>query len=242
MPKSKKKHTRLHTYAARAQKKHNIIPALIIIAIIVVAILVFKSNTENVPLQPTTSVVTQNISAEVQSPVLNITMNATNALLADNSRYWAIANYTRQVTAWILASSTVNSTKAFTANISMEGIWHTSAGLASPANSAIIEPSNGSGTFLTTYQATIYGIENSSLPHTGFIGSYDLGGNLTDISINTITSIGGSNSLNWMYMVFGSNAVLGGISNYDSVFHYKNQTFKILLNNNTVNESGNIVT
>lgn len=182
---------------------------------------------------------TTNASAAILP--MHFTMTETNSLVYNNFRYWAISNYTRNIDTQTIATNSKNLTRLFIVNVSINGTWSTFKGAQSPANAELIEPANGSGLFNLNYHAQILGVQNKSIAQ-GYVGNFNLHGAAQYITDNSNTNVTPSNSLLWMYIIFGQNAILESIFNYSSTFTYGNQTFSTSIQNQTIKQYGNIVT
>ncbi len=171
--------------------------------------------------------------------VLNITLNITNDEIVGRMGYWALANYTRTIKGYRILSA--NNT--YFLIISLNGTWRTFAGALSPGN-GIVEPANGSGTFLIRYSAIEpYPLNNSAQLY-GSLGNFNLNGSANDIVKGMYANQTGisPSSFQWTRRYFGFIGGLNITKNYTGVFSLGNQSYSIIINQTGERAKGDILT
>ena len=151
------------------------------------------------------------------APIVDISYNVANEEDASMmSWYWALDNYQKTVTVWQTTPG------SYVALVSYDGTFSVPAGAASPV-AGTIEPTSGSGIDHSCYVFAFTGTLNpgsfangNPLTTTGFQGTVDVGGTVSDI----IASYpGGSSSANpgswdWLSSYFPGTSFFGGGSSF----------------------------
>ncbi|MDA4129899.1 MAG: hypothetical protein OK457_03935 [Thaumarchaeota archaeon] len=165
--------------------------------------------------------------------VLNVVYTVTNDEDGGIYGYWALDSYVQHVQVWQQPDGTFFST------VAALGIFTTFAGAISPNSQTTTESKTASGIFLANYKS-VFGA-TSFTSKTGFLGTFNFGGTVSDILLGTYGNGNGQTGdgapVSVLPMFFSG---ISDFTNYASSWMYycNGQTFSATSSGN----SGNIVT